>query len=94
MPFSNVPRDACLLVASGIVAALKATWAEPWEPRLKYTLHNAVASLLHCQNTSLICINRLLTDPSYLAWVVRQIDDLFLRDYWTKEFDGKCPPDR
>ncbi|MBX7208659.1 MAG: type IV secretion system DNA-binding domain-containing protein [Verrucomicrobiaceae bacterium] len=90
-PLANVMPDDRHLVASGVVAAFKSIWADSWGPRLEYTLHNAVASLLHCQNTSLIGINRLLTDPSYRAWVVRQIDDPFLRDYWTQEYESYDP---
>lgn len=90
-PLANVMPDDRHLVASGVVSAFKSIWADSWGPRLEYTLHNAVASLLHCQNTSLIGINRLLTDPSYRAWVVRQIDDPFLRDYWTKEYESYDP---
>lgn len=76
------------LVASGIVGAFKSLWQDSWGPRLEYILHNAVAALAHCPNTTLLGLNRLLTDPAYRRWVANQIDDPFLRDFWEDEFEG------
>ena len=39
-----------------------------WE----YILYSALAALLDCQNTSLLGVNRVLTDGEYRAWVIRQ----------------------
>lgn len=83
---ANVPADERHLVASGIVGACKAIWHDSWGPRLEYILYNAIAALLECENTSLLGVNRLLTDEAYRAWVVRQIEDPFLRDFWTNEY--------
>ena len=63
------------LVASGIVGAFKNLWPDSWGPRMEYILHNAVAALAHCPNTSLLGVNRLLTDPIYRRWVIQQVDD-------------------
>jgi hypothetical protein len=59
---ANVPPDERHLVASGIVGAFKGIWRDSWGPRLEYILYNAVAALLDCQNTTLLGVNRLLTD--------------------------------
>ena len=77
---ANVAQDDRHLVASGIVGAFKSIWRDSWGPRLEYILYNAVAALLDCPNTSLLGVSRLLTDPSYRRWVVRQIKDPFIRD--------------
>ncbi|TAL05005.1 MAG: DUF87 domain-containing protein, partial [Verrucomicrobia bacterium] len=83
---ANVPPDSRHLVASGIVAAFKSIWRDSWGPRMEYILHNALLALLDCENTSLLGVNRLLTDAEYRAWVIRQVKDPFVRSFWTEEF--------
>lgn len=85
---ANVPPDERHLVASGIVGAFKSIWRDSWGPRLEYILYNAIAALLDCENTTLLGVNRLLTDSEYRAWVVRQIKDPFIRDFWAEEFES------
>ena len=84
---ANVLPDDRHLVASGIVGAFKSIWRDSWGPRLEYILYNSIAALLDCENTTLLGVNRLLTDDSYRAWVVRQIKDPFIRDFWADEFE-------
>jgi hypothetical protein len=55
---------------------------------LEYILHNAVSALLECENVSLLGINRMLIDPSYRQWVIRQIKDPFIRAFWEVEYAG------
>jgi hypothetical protein len=83
---ANVAPDDRHLVASGIVGAFKSIWRDSWGPRLEYILYNAIAALLDCENTTLLGVNRLLTDDTYRAWVVRQIKDPFIREFWADEF--------
>lgn len=85
---ANVPRDSRHLVASGIVGAFKSIWPDSWGPRMEYILYNALAALLDCQNTSLLGVNRMLMDPDYRAWVIRQVKDPFVRNFWVEEFAG------
>jgi len=53
---------------------------------MEYILYNTVAALLDCQNTSLLGVNRMLTDDTYRAWVIRQIKDPFIKEFWEHEF--------
>jgi energy-coupling factor transporter ATP-binding protein EcfA2 len=85
---ANVPKDERHLVASGIVGAFKSLWPDSWGPRMEYILYNAIAALLDCQNTSLLGVNRMLTDETYRAWVIRQIKDPFIKEFWEYEFAG------
>jgi len=86
-PLGNIAPNERHLVASGIVGAFKSIWRESWGPRLEYILHNAITALLDCQNVSLLGLNRMLTDNSYRAWVVRQSRDPFVRSYWLNEYE-------
>ena len=58
---------------------------------MEYILHNAVASLAACPNTSLLGVNRLLTDASYRRFIIDQLDDPFLRDFWESEYESYEP---
>ena len=53
---------------------------------MEYILYNAIAALLDCQNTSLLGVNRMLTDETYRARVIRQIKDPFIKEFWEHEF--------
>jgi hypothetical protein len=88
---ADVPPNERHLTASGIVAAFKNIWPDSWGPRLEYILYNAVVALLDCPNTSLLGVNRLLTDSTYRRWVVNQIEDPFIRDFWQTEYESYDP---
>lgn len=83
---ANVAKDERHLVASGIVSAFKSIWRESWGPRMEYILYNCIAGLLDCENTSILGLTRVLTDPVYREWMIRQIEDPFVRKFWTEEF--------
>jgi hypothetical protein len=74
------------LVASGIVSAFKKIWGNSWGPRLEYVLYATLAALLHCDNTSLLGVSRMLHDENYRAWVVKQVKDPMVRSFWMDEF--------
>ena len=83
---ANVPKDERPLVASGIVGAFRSIWHESWGPRMEYILYNAIVALLDCQNTSLLGVNRMLTDETYRNWVIRPIEDPFIKDFCEHEY--------
>ena len=41
-------------ITSGLVSSFKHAFSEFWGPRLEYILFASIASLLHCENTSLL----------------------------------------
>lgn len=83
-PFQSEEKSH--LVASGLVGAFKNVWRDSWGPRLEYILYATVAALVDCENTSLLGVQRMLTDERYRAWVVRQIKDPMVRSFWQNEF--------
>lgn len=85
---ANVPEDSRHLVASGIVSAFKGIWRDSWGPRLEYILYNSILALLDSRNVTLLGVNRMLTDRQYLARVLRQVQDPFIRAFWTEEYAG------
>lgn len=75
------------LVASGIVGALKAAWSDSWGPRMEYILYAALAALAECQNTTVLGVQRMLSDQQYRRWVLRQVGDPMVRAFWVNEFE-------
>lgn len=88
---ANVAPDDRHLVASGIVGAFKSIWRDSWGPRLEYILYNAIAALLDCPNTSLLGVNRMLTDADYRRRIVRKVRDPFVRAFWMEEYASYDP---
>jgi len=85
---ANVEPDSRHLVASGVVSAFKGIWRDSWGPRLEYILYNAIAALLDCRNATLLGVNRMLVDPEYRSKVIRQVNDPFIRSFWTEEYEN------
>ncbi len=84
----HVPEKRRPLVASSIVQAFKAIWKDSWGARLEYILYAAVAALIDCQDVSLLGIQRMLVDPAYRSWVLRQTRDPIVRSFWLDEFEN------
>jgi hypothetical protein len=85
---AQAPQDERHLIASGIVGAFKSIWRDSWGPRMEYILYNSIAALLDCQNVSLLGVNRMLTNEPYRDWVIRQVKDPFVKDFWLNEYAG------
>ncbi|NNN19366.1 MAG: type IV secretion system DNA-binding domain-containing protein [Acidimicrobiaceae bacterium] len=76
------------LIASAIVGALKSIWRDSWGPRMEYILYTSIAALLECENVTILGVQRMLIDPIYRTWVIRQVRDPMVRAFWTGEFAG------
>ncbi|MDB5324507.1 MAG: hypothetical protein JWM57_76 [Phycisphaerales bacterium] len=74
------------LVVSGIIGAFKGIWGENWGPRLEYILAMCLSALIECQNVTLLGVPRMLIDDRYRDWVIRQVTDSAVLQFWTGEF--------
>ena len=90
-PLSRVPEGQRALAAAGIVESFKHIWPDSWGPRMEYILQNVIASLIEANNTSLLCVNRLLTDDSYRKRILNQVTDPVVNRFWTEEFERYDP---
>lgn len=86
--FARVPEDRRHLVASGVVAAFKSIFPEFFGPRMEYIFFAAVAALLDCENVSLLGLQKMLSDAEFRAWVVKQVKDPVVRNFWECEFEA------
>lgn len=74
------------LVASAVVSAFKKLYGESWGPRLEHILRNALLTLLETPGTSLLSLQRLLSDAAYRKSVVGRLRDPLVRAFWEREF--------
>jgi len=74
------------LVASGIVEVFKKLNADlSWGPRLEDLLRNSAQLLLEQPGTTLISLERLLSDEKFRQRATREIRDPTIRNYWLNE---------
>lgn len=81
------PRQRSLM-GDSLVDVFKKYFAESWGPRLEYILKNCVLTLLEVPGTTLLSITRLLIDKNYRKFIVDQINDQQMKNFWTVEFSN------
>jgi hypothetical protein len=74
------------LVASAVVSAFKKLYGDSWGPRLEHIFRNALLALLEVPGTSLLSLQRLLSDTQYRKDVTGRVHDPVVRTFWEKEF--------
>lgn len=74
------------LVAAGLMGIFKKIWPDVWSSRMEYILNNTILALLDYPGSTLLGINRLLSDKDYRRKVVRQLKDPVVKAFWQTEF--------
>ncbi len=74
------------LVADGLMAAFKKIWADVWSARMEYILYNSILALLEHEGTTLLAINRMLSDENYRKKIVKTLIDPITKAFWAVEF--------
>lgn len=74
------------LVASGLMSVFKKIWPDVWSARMEYILNNAILALLEYPDSTLLGINRMLSDVAYRAQVVEKVTDPVIKAFWLQEY--------
>jgi energy-coupling factor transporter ATP-binding protein EcfA2 len=82
----KVAKEKRHLVANGIMAAFKKIWVDAWSARMEYILTNIILALLENDNQSLLGVNRMLTDKEYRKFIVSNVTDPTVKEFWEKEY--------
>lgn len=82
----DVGYDKRHLVAAGLMSAFKKIWVDAWSARMEYILGNVILALLEYPDSTLLSINRMLTDKDYRKAVVENVTDPTTKAFWTEEF--------
>ena len=74
------------LVASGLMSTFKKIWEDAWSARMEYILTNTLLALLEAPNTTLLGVNRMLSDKEYRKEIISHVTDPSVRAFWVNEF--------
>lgn len=74
------------LVAAGLMGTFKKIWPDVWSSRMEYILNNTLLALLDYPGSTLLGINRLLSDAKYRKMVVSKLTDPVVKSFWQIEF--------
>ncbi len=74
------------LVSSGLMGIFKKIWPDVWSARMEYILNNTILALLDYPGSTLLGINRLLSDKKYRNKVVAKVKDPVVKGFWQNEF--------
>ena len=82
----DVGYDKRHLVVSGLMGALKRIWVDAWSARMEYILQNTLLALLEYPDSTLLDVNRMLTNKTFRAAVIAKITDPIVKGFWVEEF--------
>ena len=74
------------LVANGLMSAFKKIWVDAWSARMEYILNNIMLALLEYPGSTLMSVNRMLTDKDFRNTVVANITDPSVKSFWVDEY--------
>ncbi len=75
------------LVASGMMGVFKKIWPDVWSPRMEYILNNTILALLDYPGSTMLGVNRMMSDKEYRKRVYPKIKDPVVKSFWINEFD-------
>ncbi len=82
----DVGPDKRHLVVSGLMSTFKKIWVDAWSARMEYILSNTLLALLEYPDSTLLGVNRMLSDKAYREAVVANISDPSVKSFWVDEF--------
>ena len=82
----DVGKDRRHLVADGLMSVFKKIWEDAWSARMEYILNNTILALLEYPNSTLLGVNRMLSDKDYRKKVVDNVSDPSVKSFWVGEF--------
>lgn len=85
-PMENVSESTRHLVAAGLMGVFKKIWPDVWSARMEYILNNTILALLEYPNSTILGINRMLSDPEFRKKVIEKIKDPMVKSFWVNEF--------
>lgn len=82
----DVGADKRHLVVSGLMSVFEKIWVDAWSARMAYILQNTLMALLEYPDSTLLGVNRVLSDKNYRKKVVDNITDPSVKSFWVDEF--------
>ncbi|MDO8240939.1 MAG: type IV secretion system DNA-binding domain-containing protein [Candidatus Moranbacteria bacterium] len=83
----SVADDKKNLVASGMMGVFKKIWPDVWSARMEYILSNTILALLDFPGSTMLGVNRMMSDKDFRKRVYPKIKDPVVKSFWLNEFD-------
>src|SRR3989344_2147577 len=74
------------LVASGLMGVFKKIWPDVWSARMEYIMNNTILALLDYPGSTMMGIQRMLSDKEFRKKVVDKVTDPVVKMFWVEEF--------
>ena len=74
------------LVASALMSVFKKIWENVWSARMEYILNNTILALLDTPGSTLLGVNRMLSDKDFRLEIIKNIQDPIVKQFWVQEF--------
>ena len=84
----NVGEKYKMQVTIGFIQIFKKLFGSNWTDRLEHVLRYTILALLDSPNTTVFSILKMLTDKNYRQFIVRNIQDDVVKNFWVNEFAG------
>jgi hypothetical protein len=82
----DIGPDKRHLVVNGLMSTFEKIWVDAWSARMAYILNNTLLALLEYPGSTLLGVNRMLSDKEYRRKVVENIKDTSVKAFWVDEF--------
>jgi hypothetical protein len=82
----DVGADKRHLVVSGLMSVFKKIFVDAWSARMEYILSNTILALLEYPGSTLLGVNRMLSDKKYREMIVNNVKDPGVKAFWVDEF--------
>ncbi len=82
----DIGQDKRHLVVNGLMSTFEKIWVDAWSARMAYILNNTLLALLEYPGSTLLGVNRMLSDKSYRNKVVENVKDPSVKSFWVDEF--------
>ncbi|MBI5414981.1 type IV secretory system conjugative DNA transfer family protein [Candidatus Peregrinibacteria bacterium] len=85
-PLEKVPPELKMRVTIGFIEIFKKLFGINWNAKLEHVLRYTILALLDSPNTTVLSIMKMLTDKNYRQYIIRGIEEDFVKNFWVNEF--------
>ncbi len=82
----DIGADKRHLVVNGLMSTFEKIWVDAWSARMAYILNNTLLALLEYPGSTLLGVNRMLSDKAFRNKVVDNVTDPSVKSFWLDEF--------
>ncbi|MCB0318838.1 MAG: DUF87 domain-containing protein, partial [Bdellovibrionales bacterium] len=87
-PLEEVSETQKMRVTIGFIEIFKKLFGSNWSPRIEHLLRYTTIALLDSPETSILSILKMLTDKQYRQFIISNIKDSVVKNFWVNEFQG------